>query len=131
MLRKLMIATALLAASGTALADNAYVYGGVASVDPSFAISYGTGPYGGFNVMYSTGGFPYWGAMPYLPPPVVVVPPPRYRVPPLPPRYGYGYGYGPAYVPAYGPGWKGNYYGNNRPGPYHDDHGHDRGHDRD
>jgi len=114
MLRKLMIATALLTASGKALADNAYVYGGVASVDPSFAISYGTGPYGGFNLMYSTGGFPYWGPMPYLPPPVVVVPPPRYRVQPLPPRY---YGYGPVYGPGYGPGWKGNYYGNDRHGP--------------
>jgi len=122
MLRNLLIATALLTASGTALADNAYVYGGVTSVDPSLAISYGTGPYGGFNVMYSSGGVPYWGGMPYLPPPVVVVPPPRYRVMPVPPRYGYGYGYGPGY----GPGWKGNYYGNYRPGPYrydgHNDH---------
>ncbi len=114
MLRKLMIATALLTASGTALADSAYGYGGVASVDPSFAISLGTGPYGGFNVMYSTGGYPYWGPMPYLAPPVVVVPPPRY--------YGYGPvyrpGYGPGYRPGYGPGWKGNHYRNDRAGPY-------------
>lgn len=125
MLRKLLIATALLTASGTALADNTYVYGGVASAAPNFAISYGTGPYGGFNVMYSSGA-PYWGAVPYLPPPVVVVPPPRYA-------YGYGY------RPAYGPGWKGKHYGNYRPGPYRydDRHGgrHDGGngghHDRD
>jgi hypothetical protein len=120
MLGKLMIAAALLTASGAALADSAYVYGGVASVDPSFAISYGTGPYGGINLMYSSGGVPYWGAMPYRPAPVVVVPAPYYpapyyRVPPPPPRYGYGHGYGP--------GWKGKYYGNGHPGPYrYDDH---------
>jgi hypothetical protein len=122
MLRKLMIATALLTASGAALADNAYVYGGVASVDPSFAISYGTGPYGGINVMYSSGGAPYWGAMPYPPAPVVVVPAPYYRVQPPPPRYGYGYGYGPGY----GHAWKGKYYGNGHPEPSRYDGHHDR-----
>jgi len=115
-----MIATALLTASGAALADNAYVYGGVASVDPSFAISYGTGPYGGINVMYSSGGAPYWGAMPYPPVPVVVVPAPYYRVQPPPPRYGYGYG------PGYGHAWKGKYYGDGHPEPYRYDGHHDR-----
>jgi hypothetical protein len=115
MLRTLMIATALLTASGTALADRTYVYGGgVAAVEPSFAVSFGTGPYGGVNVMYSSGGIPYWGAAPYLPPPVVVVPPPppRYRVAPAP-YYRYGYG-----NPYYGHGGKGHHHGYGRPEPY-------------
>jgi len=108
-----MIATALLAASGTALADRTYVYGGVAAVEPSYAVSFGTGPYGGVNVMYSSGGLPYWGAVPYLPPPVVVVPPPpRYRVAPAP-YYRYGYGY-----PYYGHDGKGKRHGYGRPEPY-------------
>ncbi|MBI1284573.1 MAG: hypothetical protein GC183_09595 [Thiobacillus sp.] len=114
MLRTLMIATALLTASGTALADKTYVYGGVTAVEPGFAVSFGTGPYGGVNMMYSSGGYPYWGAVPYLPPPVVVVPPPpppRYRVAPAP-YYRYGYGY-----PYYGHGGKGNHHGG-RPEPY-------------
>jgi len=113
MLRTLMIAAALLAASGTALADRTYVYGGVAAVEPGFAVSFGTGPYGGANVMYSSGGLPYWGAVPYLPPPVVVVPPPpRYRVAPAP-YYRYGYGY-----PYYGHGGNGKHHGYGRPEPY-------------
>jgi hypothetical protein len=115
MLRTLTIATALLTVSGTALADRAYVYGGVAAVEPSFAVSVGTGPYGGVNVMYSSGGIPYWGAAPYLPPPVMVVPPPpppRYRVAPAP-YYRYGYGY-----PYYGHGGKGDHHGHGRPEPY-------------
>ncbi len=117
MLRTLMIGSVLLAATGTALADNAYVYGGVTAVDPGFAISFGTGPYGGVNMMYSSGGIPYWGAVPYPPPPVVVVPPPppRYRVAPMP-YYRYGYGY-----PYYGRDWKGGYPGYGHPAPDHYD----------
>ena len=115
MLRSIMMAAALLTASGAALADKTYVYGGVTAVDPGFAISFGTGPYGGVNLMYSSGGIPYWGAGPYLPPPVVVVPPPpppRYRVAPAP-YYRYGYGY-----PYYGKGWKGGNHGHGHPEAY-------------
>jgi len=82
MLRTLLIASALLTVSGTALASQAYVHGSAVSVDPNFAVSYGSGPYNsGFSVMYSSGGVPYWGVpYGYGPAPVIVVPPPRYRV---------------------------------------------------
>ncbi len=128
MLRKLLIATTLLAASGTAFASQAYVYGRVAPVDPSFAVSYGSGPYNsGFSVMYSSGGVPYWGVpYGYAPAPVIVVPPPRYRVYSVPPGHAYKHGHGH--------GWKKSYYRDDRPDFHRDDRRDDwrddRRHDR-
>jgi len=126
MLRKLLIATTLLAASGTALASQTYVQGRVVSVDPSFAVSYGSGPYNsGFSVMYSSGGVPYWGApYGYGAAPVIVVPPPRYRVYAVPPGHAYKHGH------RHGHGKKGRYYRNDRHDSYRDDWRDDRRHDR-
>ena len=95
MLRTLLIAGALLTASGTVLANQAYVHGSVVSVDPNFAVSYGSGPYNsGFSVMVSSGGVPYWGVpYGYAPAPVIVVPPPRYRVQHVHHHRGYGRGW--------------------------------------
>jgi len=112
MLRKLLIATTLLAASGAAVAHGSYYSG-----DPSFAFSYSSG-YPGVSVTYATGGAPYWGAYGYAPAPVVVVPPPRYRVYSVPPGHAYRYGYGPGY----GSGWKGNHYRDDRRHDRHDRH---------
>lgn len=80
MIRKLLAATALIAASGAALAHGSY-----ATSEPSFAFSVGTGPYNGFSMSYSSG--PYWGPVVYAPSPVVVVPPPRYRAYGVPPGH--------------------------------------------
>lgn len=128
MLRKILIATTLLAASATAIASQTYVHGRVVSVDPSFAVSYGSGPYNsGFSVMYSSGGVPYWGVpYGYAPAPVIVVPPPRYRVYAVPPGHAYKHGYGPGR----GHGGKGSYYRNDRHDSYRDHRRDDRRHDR-
>jgi len=128
MLRKILIATTLLAASGTALASQTYVHGRVVSVDPSFAVSYGSGAYNsGFSVMYSSGGVPYWGTpYGYGPAPVIVVPPPHYRVYSVPPGHAYKHGYGPGR----GHGGKGSYYRNDRHDSYRDHRRDDRRHDR-
>lgn len=42
MLRTLLLATALVASSGTALAHSDYGYGRAVSVEPHFSISFGT-----------------------------------------------------------------------------------------
>lgn len=87
MIRKLFIATALLAASGAAFAHGG-AYG-----EPSVAFSVGTGPYSGFSMSYSSG--PYWGPVAYGPAPVVMVPPPHYRVYAMPPgHYKHRHGHG-------------------------------------
>lgn len=89
MIRKILIAAAMITASGAALAHGGHVYGN----EPSFAVSVGTGPYSGFAMSYSSGA--YWGPVAYAPAPVVVVPPPRYRVYAMPPgHYKHGHGYG-------------------------------------
>lgn len=77
MLRKLLIATALLAASGTALAHSEY--GRVVSVEPRFAISLGSGHHDSFRVLYESGGSRYWTHTPYHPGNVIVLPP-QHRV---------------------------------------------------
>ena len=59
MIRTLLIATAMLTASGAALAHGDRAYGD----EPSFAVSVGTGPYSGFSMSYSPG--PYWGQVAY------------------------------------------------------------------
>ena len=124
MLRTLLIASTLLASSGAALSSQAYVQGGVVSVDPSFAVSYGSGPYNsGFSVMYSSGGVPYWGVpYGYGPAPVIVVPPPRYRVYAVPPGHAYKHGYGH--------GWKGRDYRDDRRDFYRDGRRDERRDDR-
>jgi hypothetical protein len=83
MIRKLLVSSAMLAASGVAFAHGGYAY----SSEPSVAFSVGTGPYSGFSMSYSSG--PYWGPAVYGPAPVVVVPPPHYRVYPVPSGYAY------------------------------------------
>ncbi len=61
MLRKSLIAVALLAASSGAMADDDYVYGRVVTVEPSFSISFGSGSHhDGYRVMYEVGGRHYW-----------------------------------------------------------------------
>lgn len=84
MLRKTLIATALLAASTGAMAHGEYVYGRVVTVEPSFSITVNSGsPYDGFRVMYEVGGQNYWTYSRYQPGPVIWVPRPVvYRMPP-------------------------------------------------
>lgn len=77
MLRKFLIATALLATSGTALAHSEY--GRVVSVEPHFAISVGSGHHDGFRVLYESGGSRYWTHTPYHPGHVIVLPQHRVR----------------------------------------------------
>lgn len=75
MLRTLLIATTLLTASGTALAHSDYGYGRVVTVEPHFAISFGTRHHDGFRVLYESGGSRYWTHTPHRPGPVIVLPP--------------------------------------------------------
>lgn len=60
MLRKSLIAVALLAASTGAMAGGDYVYGRVVSVEPHFSISFGSGSRDGYRIMYEVGGHHYW-----------------------------------------------------------------------
>jgi hypothetical protein len=80
MLRTLLIATALLTASGTALAHSDYGYGRVVTVEPNFSISFGTRHHDGFRVLYESGGTHYWTHTPYRPSHVIVLPPHHHRV---------------------------------------------------
>ena len=77
MLRTLILATSLLAASGTALAHDHYGprHGRVISVEPNFVISFGSRHHDGFRVLYESGGQRYWTHSHYRPGPVIVVPP--------------------------------------------------------
>lgn len=77
MLRTLLISAALLAASGTALAHGDYGYGRVVTVEPHFAISFGTRHHDGFSVLYEYGGSRYWTYAPHHPGHVVALPPPH------------------------------------------------------
>lgn len=77
MLRTLLIAGVLLAASGTALAHSDYGYGRVVSVEPHFAISFGSRYPDGFSVLYESGGARYWTHTPYYPGHTIVLPPPH------------------------------------------------------
>lgn len=80
MLRTLLIATALLTASGMALAHGDYGYGRVVRVEPSISVSFGTGYHDGFRVLYESGGTRYWTHTPYHPGHVIVVPHHRHHV---------------------------------------------------
>src|SRR4030065_1830864 len=73
MLRILLIATALLAASGTAIARSDYGHGRVVSVEPHFVISFGTRHHDGFRVLVESGGRRYWTHNPHPQGPVLVV----------------------------------------------------------
>lgn len=80
MLRTLLIATALLTASGASFAHGgSYGYGRVVAVEPNFVISFGTHRPDGFRVLYESGGDRYWTRTSYYPGPTIVLPPP-YRV---------------------------------------------------
>lgn len=81
MLRTFVIATALLTASGTALAhdDYGYGYGRVVTVEPHFVISFGTRHHDGFRVLYESGGSHYWTHTPHHPGHTIVLPP-RHRI---------------------------------------------------
>ncbi|MGE5318780.1 MAG: hypothetical protein ACM3KD_01235 [Hyphomicrobiaceae bacterium] len=80
MLRTLLIATALLTASGASFAHGGdYGYGRVVAVEPHFVISFGTRQPDGFRVLYESGGDRYWTHRSYYPGPAIMLPPP-YRV---------------------------------------------------
>lgn len=80
MLRTLLLASALLAASGASFAhDGDYGYGRVVRVEPSVSISFGTGYHDGFRVLYESGGSRYWTYTPYHPGHIIVLPP-QHRV---------------------------------------------------
>lgn len=97
MLRTLLIATTLLAASGTAIARSDYGHGRVVSVEPHFVLSFGTRQHDGFRVLYESGGSRYWTHTPHHPGRVIVLPP-LHRVTHV--RHYRDYGYR-----EYGRGW--------------------------
>lgn len=95
MIRKLLIAATFATAgvSGAALAHGSYGYGRVIEVEPRVSISFGTGYYDGFRVLFESGGQRYWTYTPYRPGHVIVLPPPH-RMQPVPPhvvRHHYGW----------------------------------------
>jgi len=93
MLRTLLIATALLTASGAALARDGHDYGRVISVEPRFIISFGTHHHDGFRVLYESGGHHYWTHTPHHPGHRFVLPP-HHRVMVVQPNHDYDYGWG-------------------------------------
>lgn len=77
MLRKSLIAVAMLVASTGAMAGSDYVYGRVVSVEPHFSVSFGSGRHhDGFRIMYEVGGHHYWTHSRYRPSHVIWVPRP-------------------------------------------------------
>lgn len=78
MLRKSLIAIALLAASGGAMAGHdTHVYGRVVSVEPHFSISFSSGRHhDGFRILYEVGGHRYWTHSRHHPGHVIWVPRP-------------------------------------------------------
>lgn len=60
LLPKILGTFALLAASTGALAGGDHVYGRVVSVEPHFSISFGSGGYDGYRILYEVGGHHYW-----------------------------------------------------------------------
>lgn len=81
MLRKPLIATVLLAASGSVMAHGDYVYGRVVAVEPNFYISFGSGGYYGYRILYESGGRRYWTHSHRHPGHVILVPQPVvYRI---------------------------------------------------
>lgn len=76
MLRKLILATGMLAVSSAAFAYDGYArhHGRVITVEPSFSISFGNRYHDGFRVQYESGGTRYWTHSHYHPGPVIIVP---------------------------------------------------------
>lgn len=80
MLRTLLIATALLTASGASFAHGGnHGHGRVITVEPRFVVSFGSRHHDGFRVLYESGGSRYWTHTPYYPGRTIVLPP-RHRV---------------------------------------------------
>jgi hypothetical protein len=76
MLRTLLIATALLSASGASYAREGYYgTGRVVTVEPHVVISFGTPYPDGFRVLYESSGARYWTHAPYYPGPRIVLRP--------------------------------------------------------
>ena len=114
MLRTLLIATALLTASGAALAhgDDGYGYGRVITVEPRVSIAFGTGYHDGFRVLYESGGSRYWTYTPYRPVDYIVLPA-QHRVRHVHRYRDYGYGWDDrrgrdGYHDGYRDGWRGD-----------------------
>lgn len=79
MLRKSLIAIALLGASATAMASDDRIYARVVTVEPQFVFSFGSRHHDGFRVMYEIGGHHYWTHSHHHPGRVIwVESPPRY-----------------------------------------------------
>jgi hypothetical protein len=78
MLRKSLIAVALLAASTGVMAGHGdFVYGRVVTVEPNFVISFSSGRHqDGFRILYESGGQRYWTYSHYHPGHVIWVPRP-------------------------------------------------------
>lgn len=80
MLRTLLLATALLTASGAGFAHDRGDYdrgdyGRVISVEPQFSISFGSPYPDGFRVLYESGGYRRWTHTTYYPGETIVLPP--------------------------------------------------------
>ncbi len=78
MLRKSLIAIALIAASSGAMASHDdHVYGRVVSIEPHFSVSFGSDRHhDGFRILYEVGGNRYWTQSHYYPGRVIWVPRP-------------------------------------------------------
>ena len=78
MLRKSLIALALLAASTGVMADHDdHIYGRVVTAEPHFVLSFGGSRHqDGFRILYEVGGNHYWTHSPRRPGPVIWVPRP-------------------------------------------------------
>jgi hypothetical protein len=107
MLRTLLIATTLLTASGTALAHSDDGYGRVVTVEPHFAISFGTRYHDGFRVLYESGGSRYWTYTPRHPGHVIVLPP-QHRVRHVHHHRDYGHRYDRRGRDDHRDGWRGD-----------------------
>lgn len=73
MLINLLLAAALVTASGAVFARDGY--GRVVSVEPHFTVSFGTRYHDGFRVLYETGGHRYWTHSHHHPGSYIVLPP--------------------------------------------------------
>jgi hypothetical protein len=80
MLRTLVLAAGLLAASGPTLAydDPGYRHGRVISVEPHVVISFGNRHHDGTRILYESGSHPVWTSNSHYRPTPVIILPPRY-----------------------------------------------------
>lgn len=75
MLRTFLIATALLTASGTALARDSYHYGHVVAPQPHLSVTLSSGHHDSYPVVYGSGSRHYTAPRSYYPSHYVAVPP--------------------------------------------------------